>query len=44
MISIMDFRKFVEVVSGSKLFLLFNLLRASFIISEVMFAKTFRSQ
>ena len=39
-IGMIDFRKFVEVLSGPKLFLFFNLLRASFIISGVIFAKT----
>ena len=39
-IGMIDFSKFVEILFGPKLFLIFNLLRASFIISGVIFAKT----
>ena len=35
-----NFSKFVEILSGSELFLLFSYLRASFIKSGVIFAKT----
>ena len=39
-IGMIDFSKFVEILSGPELFLLFSFLRASFIISGVIFAKT----
>ena len=38
--SFIDFNKFVEILSGPELFLLFSVFRVSFIISGVIFAKT----
>ena len=39
-IGMINFSKFVEILSGSELFLLFSYLRASFIVLGVIFAKT----
>jgi len=39
-IGIIDFNRFVEMLSGPELFSFFNFLRASFMISGVIFAKT----
>ena len=40
LLGIIDFNRFVEMLSGPELFLFFNLLRVSFMISGVIFAKT----
>ena len=39
-LGIIDFNRFVEMLSGPELFLFFDLLRASFMITGVIFAKT----
>ena len=39
-IGMIDFSKFVEILYGPELFLIFSFLRASFIISGLIFAKT----
>ena len=40
LLGIIDFNRFVEMLSGPELFLSFNFLSASFMISGVIFAKT----
>ena len=39
-LGIIDFYRFIEMLSGPELFLFFNLLRASFMILGVIFSKT----